>query len=97
MSEIQRKLSNILRKSADSLDAGNTPLEEEEMESLLNAVRYVTDERMSKYQAAQFLNMNTKRFDYKVSKGEIPKGRKQAGHKEKFWLRIDLEKIPKDK
>ena len=69
----------------------------EQMEYLLEAARYVTEEKLSKYQAAQFLNMNTKRFDYKVSKGEIPKGRKQVGFKEIFWYQKDLENIPKDK
>jgi len=97
MSETQRKLSGILRKCADGLDSGNTHLEEEQMEYLLEAARYVTEEKLSKYQAAQFLNMNTKRFDYKVSKGEIPKGRKQVGFKEIFWYQKDLENIPKDK
>ena len=96
MSEIQRKLSSILRKCADGLDAGNTPLSEDEMQDLLDAVRRITDQKMSKYQAARYLNMNTKKFDYKVSKGLIPKGRKEAGFKEIFWYKTDLEDIPKD-
>ena len=97
MSEKQKRLSGILRNCADGLDTGNTHLDEDQMEHLLNAARYVTDDRLSKYKAAQFLNMNTKQFDYKVSKGEIPKGRKEAGHKEKYWLMVDLEHIPKGK
>ena len=98
MSEIRKRLSNILRKCADSLDAGNTPLEEKEMEYLLDAVRYVTEERLSKYQVAQKLNFdNTKKVDYLVSTGRLRKGRKQPGFKEIFWYPKDLEDIPKGK
>ena len=98
MSEIQRRLSSILRKCADGLDAGNTPLDEKEMEYLLDAVRYVTEERLSKYQVMQRLNLdNTKKVDYLVATGRLCKGRKQAGFKEIFWYPKDLEHIPNDK
>lgn len=97
MSETQRKLSGILRKFADNLDAGNTPFDESEMEYLLDAVNFVSTEKMSKYQAAQYLNINIKQFDYLVATGKLPKGRKQAGFKEKFWYKKDLNYPPKHK
>lgn len=87
-----------MRKCADSLDAGNTPLDEKEMEYLLDSVRYVTEERLSKYQVMQRLNYdNTKKVDYLVATGKLRKGRKQPGFKEIFWFPKDLEDIPKDK
>lgn len=98
MLEIRKRLSNALRKGADSLDAGNTPLEEEDLEFLLDAVRYLTEEKLSKYQVAQRLNLdNTKKVDYLVATGRLRKGRKQTGFKEIFWYPKDLENIPKSK
>lgn len=97
MSEIQKILSGLLRRCADSLDAGNTPLDEKDMEYLLDSVRYVTEEKLSKYQAAQYLGMNTKQFDYLIGLGRLPKGRKQAGFKEIFWYKKDLEHSPTNK
>lgn len=81
----------------DSFDAGNTNLSDEEMSALVDTLRPYLDNRMSRYQAARYLGLNEKQFDYKVSKGEIPPGRKEPGFKEKFWLKSDLERIPKDK
>ena len=81
----------------ESIDAGNTNISDEEMLFLADTLRSFTDDKLSKYQAAQYLNLNTKQFDYLVSTGRIPQGRKQAGFKEKFWYKKDLEHLSKDK
>ena len=92
MSEIRKDLSNILRKLADNLDAGNTTFEQSELEFALDSLRKITEPKLSKYQAAQYLNLpNTKKFDYLVSTGRLPKGRKEAGFKEIFWYKSDFK------
>lgn len=71
---------------------GNTNLSESEMEFLLDTLRSVTDEKISKYQACQLLNVSRATFDNLVMQGKIPKGRKQAGFKELFWLKSEILK-----
>lgn len=97
MSDITRELRDLLNSFVECIDKGNTNITEEQALFLLDAARKVADNKMSKYQAARYLGLNTKQFDYKVSKGEIPRGRKEAGFKELFWYKTDLENIPKDK
>ena len=92
MSEIRKDLSGILRKLADSLDAGSTEFEEKEMEFVLDSLRKIAEPKLSKYQAAQYLNLSgTKRFDYLLSIGQLPKGRKEPGFKEIFWYKSDFK------
>ena len=97
MSEIQKDLSGILRKFADGLDAGNTTFKEKELEFALDALRRIAEPKLSKYQAARYLNLpSTKKFDYLVSTGRIRKGRKEAGFKEIFWYKSDLKAYLED-
>ena len=97
MSEIQERLSETLESLTKGVKSGNTHLTEDQMAFLADNLRASTDDKISKYQAAQFLNINEKQFDYMVSKGDIPKGRKQVGFKEKFWYRSDLEHLVRGK
>ena len=97
MSEIRENLKSILVSLIDGMDAGNTNLTDDEMVFLTDTLRAFTDDKISKYQAARYLGLNEKQFDYKVSKGEIPPGRKQIGFKEKFWYRSDLEHLIRHK
>ena len=49
--------------------------------------------KYSKYQAINYLNISRATFDNYVADGKIPKGRKQQGFKEIFWLKSDLDKF----
>ena len=97
MSEIRENLSETLESLAKGARSGNTNLTENQMDFLADNLRAYTDDKISKYQAAMYLNINEKQFDYMVKKGEIRKGRKQIGFKEKFWYRKDLEHLIKNK
>ena len=92
MSRTRDDLRNILASVVDAFDKDNTTLTEDEMAFLLDAVRTVTDNKISKYQACQLLNISRATFDNLVANGELPKGKKQAGFKELFWLKTDILK-----
>ena len=92
MSEIRRNLRNTLQALVDAMDAETTTLTEDEMGFILDTLRQVTEDKMSKYQAARYLNMTVKRFDYLLGQGRLPKGHKQTGFKELFWLKSELKR-----
>lgn len=85
-------ISNILRKFADDIDAGNTKASEEELLEICDMIGFMTnpESKLSKYQAIKFLGVSRATFDNYVAKGLIPKGLEQQGFKEKFWYKRDL-------
>ena len=48
---------------------------------------------MSKYQACQYLNISRATFDNYVREGRLPRGKKEAGFKELFWIQKDLDEF----
>lgn len=62
---------------------------------VIEALRAFTDKevRLSKYQACQYLGMSRASFDNYIRSGKIPVGLKQAGFKEKFWVKKDLDRF----
>ena len=46
---------------------------------------------MSKYQACKYLNISRATFDNYVREGSIPRGKKEAGFKELFYTKKDLD------
>jgi len=96
-SNLLRELRSLLSAFVEGIDKGNTNISDDEARFLLEAARSIVDPKLSKYQATRYLNLdNTKQFDYLVKTGKIPQGRKEAGFKEKFWYKKDLENIPRD-
>lgn len=85
-------LQKVLRNAADALDTGNSNYTQDELNQILDTVNKATNtqNKLSKYQAAAFLHKSTSTFDNWVRDGKIPEGRKEAGFKEKFWLKSDL-------
>ena len=85
-------LQKVLRNAADSLDTGNSNYTQQELDQILDTINKITNtqNKLSKYQAATFLHKSTSTFDNWVRDGKIPEGRKEAGFKEKFWLKSDL-------
>lgn len=88
----------ILKKLLDDIDAGNSNITEEEGQEIIQMLSEITDNRMSKYQACQYLNVSRATFDNLVKDGFLPEGKHQAGFKEKYWRRSDIMKYtPKSK
>lgn len=85
-------LKKAILNVADAIDTGNSDYSQDEMDQILDSINRITNtqNKLSKYQAAAYLHKSTSTFDNWVRDGKIPEGRKEAGFKEKFWLKSDL-------
>ena len=79
----------------DNIDCNNSNASDEEIDIILDMVNKVTNtqDKLSKYQACKYLNISRATFDNWVKDGKVPKGRKEQGFKELFWVKEDLDKI----
>jgi len=89
MSEINKLIAKHLRELADKFDSGNSNATSDQLLDILNIVGH---ERMSKEQAAAYLNMPISTFNIYVSKKILPKGRKERGFKELTYYKDELDK-----
>ena len=85
----------MLSQIIDNIDAGNSNINEEDAQNIIDCLRKYThkDEGMSKYSACQYLNMSRAKFDNMVKDGLLPQGKKIIGFKEKRWYKRDLDKM----
>lgn len=90
-------IRNLLVKIVNDIDAGNSNITENEAMELTKVLQSYTDKtvRMSKYQAYQYLNVSRATFDNYVREGKLPRGKKEAGFKELFWIQKDLDEFKK--
>ena len=86
-------IRDLLEKIITDLDAGNSTITEEEALKLTKVLQSYTDKtvKMSKYQACKYLNVSRATFDNYVREGSIPRGKKEAGFKELFYTKKDLD------
>lgn len=86
-------IKELLLKIIDSIDSGNSNITEEEAIELTKILQSYTDreKKLSKYQACQYLNISRASFDNYVKAGILPKGKREAGFKELFWVKKDLD------
>ena len=90
---LQKMISNVLRKTADDIDAGVYSCEEQDILHSLDALSNLNSQReFSKEEACKYLNMSRSTFDTNIRNGIIPKGQKRLGFKELSWTKADLEK-----
>lgn len=89
----------MLVKIIQDIDSGNSNISEEESLNIIKIIKSFTDktERLSKYQACQYLNISRATFDNYVREGKLPKGQKVTGFKELFWIEKDLDNFIKSK
>ena len=87
-------ISRMLRSIADRIDEGSISFNPEETIQVMEAIKGFVDkeQRISKYQACQYLNVSRATFDNYIREGKLPKGQKQAGFKELSWSYKDLDK-----
>lgn len=92
-------IKDVLLKIINDIDTGNSNISQEDSLELIKLIQSYTDKtiKLSKYQACQYLNCSRASFDNYVRYGLIPQGQKQAGFKEKFWIKKDLEDFIKKK
>lgn len=89
---------NILSKIINDIDCGNSNITENEAMELTKILQSYTDKtvKMSKYQAYRYLNVSRATFDNYVREGKLPRGKKEAGFKELFWVQKDLDSFIKE-
>lgn len=96
----ENALKQALLSVIDALDAGTStyPDEEEAME-LIDSINRITNTKtkLSKYQACKYLHISRATFDNWVKDGKIPKGQKEQGFTELFWVKEDLIKAKNSK
>lgn len=88
-----KAIRNLLLKIVDNIDSGNSNVDESEVLQIVNVLQTFTDKtiKLSKYQACQYLNMSRATFDNYIREGKLPKGKKEAGFKELFWIKKELD------
>lgn len=91
-------IRDLLLKMVNEIDCGNSNASEEELLQLAKVLQSTMDKtvKMSKYQACRYLNMSRASFDNYVREGKIPRGKKEAGFTEKFWIQKDLDEFRKN-
>lgn len=90
-------IKSIFQQFIDDIDSGNSNINEEEQEELLNLLQKFNQKELSKIEAANYIGVCRATFDNYVDKGLIPKGRKRQGFKELSWNKKDLDKYLKQK
>lgn len=92
-------IRNYLQKIVDDIDAGNSNICEEDGMEIVKMLSSITDKtkRLSKYQACKHLNISRATFDNYVREGLLPRGKKEAGFKELFWIEKDLDEFRKSR
>ncbi len=92
---MKRIIAQELRRIAARLEDDAHPCEitQEDAAEILASVARVS---MSQSEAASYLNMNERKFRYKVETGEIPPGKKRRGITERLWSLADLRKLLKN-
>lgn len=90
-------IKSLLQNCIDRIDAGNSNLSAEEEIEIIELLKKYTnkDRKFSKYQACKYLNISRATFDKYIREGKIPKGKKEAGFKELFYLESDLREFVK--
>ena len=86
-------IRNQLAEIINNIDAGNSNLSYEDQVKVFKAIQQITnkDTRMSKRMACDYLGKSRATFDNYVKEGKLPKGKKQLGFKELFWIQKDLD------
>ena len=89
-------VKNQLQNAISNIDAGNSNLNEEEMEELVKTLSVLNKgvKRISKaYACEHILHCSPATFDNYVRAGIIPKGKKEVGFNELSWSLKDFDGV----
>lgn len=88
-------IGRMLRDIADRIDEGSISSNPEETMQVMETIKNLTDreQRISKYQACQYLNVSRATFDNYVRDGKLPRGKHVAGFKELSWDKKTLDEF----
>ena len=94
MQALKKLIINLLRETADKIEAGTCVLSENEAMDILSVLSH---QAMSKEDACIYLNLSRSRFDELIREGVLPKGRKKRGYKELTWYKDEIDRPIKKK
>lgn len=88
-------IGKLLRDVADKIDEGSISSNPEETMQVMETLQKFVDkeQRISKYQACQYLNVSRATFDNYVREGKLPRGKHVAGFKELSYSKKDLDQF----
>lgn len=88
-------IGKLLRQIADRIDEGSISSNPKETMQVMEAIQGFVDkeQRISKYQACQYLNVSRATFDNYVREGKLPRGKHTAGFKELSYSKKDLDQF----
>lgn len=87
-------LKAIMTEALDKIDAGNTNISEAHANTIINLIKTINkpEKRVSKaFACEQILHINSNKFNYLLTKGIIPPGRKEYGFHELSWSIADFD------
>lgn len=87
----------ILNQILKDLDSGNSNINEEQQEEIINLYQRISLKEMTKIESANYIGVSRATFDNYISKGLIPKGSKRPGLNNLMWNKSDLDKYLKTK
>ena len=90
-------IKSILKQFIDDIDSGNSNINEQQQEELLNLLQKFNQKELSKIEAANYIGVCRATFDNYIDRGWIPKGQKRQGFKELRWNKSDLDEFIKNK
>lgn len=79
---------SILKDSIQKIEQNKCELSEEDVYQVLKQVAHIP---MSKSDAYKYMELSRTAFDYKISKGELPRGQKRKGFNELVWYKDQLD------
>lgn len=83
-----KRLTKLLRETADNMDAGNTHISETEAMHIMGILSH---EEMSKAKVCDYLNVSRAKFDMMVRMKQMPKGKKVTGFTELRWYKDEID------
>lgn len=95
---LNEQVAYLIHTIADSVKIGTIAISSRGMAIVLDCLRKYTraDSRMSKETACRYVGMSRASFDRYVSRGLLPKGRKEAGFKELSWRKEEIDAAIRD-
>jgi hypothetical protein len=86
-------IKRLLLQIVDNIDSGNSNTTEEQEIEIIELIKRFTDreERLSKYQACEYLRVRRPTFDSYIREGKLSRGKKVAGFKELSWSKKELD------
>ena len=85
----------LLQQYIDDIDSGNSNINKEQQDQLLQFMRRINSDDLSTIQSANYIGVSRATFDNYVKKGLLPNGEKRQGVHGLFWNKYDLDEFKK--